>query len=131
MTLLRRWLPATRSLSLLMAAVFASAAWVALGLRILARSIDNGYGPVGGGLALGAAVVAVGVWRLRYWAAQLTTAVLLCMLLFSVFGFFPVFGFEGHDGPNLATQLLRFIAFAIAPIAFAVVIARHRRDLLP
>ncbi len=123
------FLPHTKHLPLKMVTSLATCFYSLAGLRILIIDIERGHLLQGLILCTMFFMMAASIWRLRYWAFQLTCAVLLYLSVFSVFFFFPPFGFESEINPGVFIQLWHFILFNACSLGFVAIVIVYRKDL--
>jgi hypothetical protein len=118
---LNNFFPPIKSLLLRVIAILLASFYGLLGFASFIGMVKDGHLL---GLFLGVffCLFAVSTLRLRYWAFQLTCAVLLCISIFSPFGFFPLYGFEFEANPSVYTQFWRFILFNICTLGFVAII---------
>lgn len=103
---------------------------VALGARAASVGLSGQHAEVALLLFLCALVLALSVWRLRYWAFQFTAALLICVAVFSVWLLFPPFG-DTADGVGFGWRtVLRSVGLLVLPIVFQVACIAYRRELV-
>lgn len=108
--------------------IIVSAGYFIVAIRhgILAISIGNLFDCL---ISLGAFVMVYATSSVRYAAFKLTTAILFVIGVISVFAFFPTFGFDNRENPDISTLFVQYIVFLVLLCSLLAAIYLCRKDI--